>query len=172
MGTGAEEERLGTPPAAQSLPVHGFAWLKIQWGDRESCKQTLTVPLSSLTQGVSFLPCHSNAGPSMWKGGKDMSNTKRVLCYQELLPADLRQSSKPGSSQLMATSARLSCSSVSADGGSKIPVHPTLPSLSQQLPGHAAARQRASLGTCTAIPILRNIRVLVPKAVTPWMPSE
>ena len=49
MGAGGEEESLGTPPPAQGLAAHGFAWLKIQEVTGESCEQTLTVPVSGLT---------------------------------------------------------------------------------------------------------------------------
>lgn len=61
MGTGAEEERLGTPPAAQGLAVHDFASLKIQ-GDTHS-------PCIQLDLGGQLPPSQQQPGPFYMETG-------------------------------------------------------------------------------------------------------
>lgn len=55
MGAKAEEGRLGTPPVAQGLAVHTFAWLKT-WGRTEELWEQTLSPCVQLGSGGQLPP--------------------------------------------------------------------------------------------------------------------
>lgn len=79
----------------------------------EMCEQSLTVPVSSLTWEVGFLPHSSDLWPSMWEDNQDMGNTEK-RCF--INKRTCTQAYAKAVRQLAAV--RPSHSSVSADGGS------------------------------------------------------